>query len=218
METVGARTFGPITVETFGEPLSPEAERTYELLARLYESEGEKEFDPNQPRDERGQWTSEGTGEEYTVGGFAVWQPPVSSRRQVEATIREINKWPKNKDPWVPNTNNERMFGTAAFSVTQQDATGSMGEPAAYLSLDLVRSTERGSNDVIRGMNELTRIADRHQVTIVLDAVSFNINEHFTPSTLSQEKLFKFYEHFGFRKTMPGVSNHMARAPRAPKR
>lgn len=63
METVGARTFGPITVETFGEPLSPEAERRYELLARLYEVAGEKEWnEEDHPRDEIGRFAWAGGG------------------------------------------------------------------------------------------------------------------------------------------------------------
>lgn len=93
------------------------------------------------------------------------------------------------------------------------------------LELHWLQSTQRGSNDAIVAMREVVNLADKHGVTLHLEATPWSRadiegteRERNEPKPMELSKLMQFYEHFGFQKYrdvgLPDTTgNRMVRYP-----
>lgn len=157
-----------------------------------------KEFDENEPRDEQGRWTDSGGGGERLTN-----QALRHGAREMAEEFR--SSWGREN----PLDSSERISGNAIVSLTEvtRGKTGTDLHDHPYVYLAELRSTSRGSIDVIRAMHEITAMADRHGAVIDLLAKPFGSGQK-----LSSDDLILFYEHFGFQR-VSAETTRMVRWP-----
>ena len=141
-------------------------------------------FNPDQPRDSDGKWGSGGS---------------------VSNALEEINsKFPQN-----PDNPKERVLMVSG----KPAATFELAERDGRLRLKTIKSTETKSGVGSLILGRLTKIADKHAVTIELTSAPYGDDK----DRISHEKLQSWYESHGF-KPEAGYDSALGYMIREPKK